>query len=102
MHFCLVVVFVSALPLILPQVEVAFAWPWNAGAQGPAQAGQDIAHSSLAIGIGTATCVAAYLTILFAIKLQALEDVLLSSCPEGLGHASHEVLGHSRGGCCWG
>jgi len=81
MHFCLAVVFVSALPLILPQVEVAFAWPWNAGAQGPAQAGQDIAHCSLAIGIGTATCVAAYLTILFAIKLQALEDVLLSSSP---------------------
>ena len=78
--FCLAVFFTDS-PLILAQVEVAFEWPWNAGAQGPAQAGQDIAHSSLAIGIGTATCMASYLTVLFAIKLQALDDVLLSSGP---------------------
>ena len=73
--------FFSELYLILPKVEVAFEWPWNAGAQGPAKAGQDITHSSLAIGIGTATCTAAYLTVLFAIKLQALEEALLSSGP---------------------
>ena len=69
------------LPLILAQVEVAFEWPWNAGAQGPARAGQDIAHSSLAIGIGTATCTASYLTVLFAIKLQALDEALHSGGP---------------------
>jgi hypothetical protein len=69
------------LPLILAQVEIAFEWPWNAGAQGPATAGQSIAHGSLAIGIGTATCTASYLTVLFAIKLQALEDALHSCGP---------------------
>ena len=74
MHF-------SALPLTLAKVEVAFEWPWNAGAQGPAQAGQDITHSSLAIGIGSATCAAAYLTVLFAKKLQALDEALQSSGP---------------------
>ena len=69
------------LPLTLAKVEVAFEWPWNAGARGPAQAGHDITHSSLAIGIGSATCAAAYLTILFAIKLQALDEALQSSSP---------------------
>ena len=64
------------------QVEVTFDWPWNVGTAGPAKPGQEILPGSLAVAIGTATTLAAYLTVIFSVKLRSLDEVLLSSGPD--------------------
>ena len=59
-----------------------FDWPWNAGPRGPPAAGEDIQPFSLAIAIGTATSLAAFLTVIFAKRLDVWNFEAVSSSPE--------------------
>lgn len=65
------------------QVEVVFDWPWNAGPKGPPEAASDILPSSVAIAIGTATTMAAYLTTIFAKRLDLLNEAAASGPADG-------------------
>ena len=84
--FCLLIgcSFSSCEPLLaetdccLFKVEVLFDWPWNAGPRGPPSPGDPVLPFSLAIAIGTATSMAAYLTAIFAKKLDLLNNSLSS------------------------
>ena len=57
-----------------------FNWPWKNGPLGPPAPGSTVLPFSLAIAIGTATSLAAYLTLIFAMKLKLL-DAAVSSGP---------------------
>lgn len=63
-------------------LEVLFDWQWSGGGA----AGSEIVPFSIGVAIGTATTVASYLTAIYALRLNLLEDALRgSSGPGGPG-----------------